>query len=344
MLRDVIQHQVEHQVERSPQIAHVVPVPQRRIHRRVIDDRKAVVRRVRKEGQQVDGAEHLVKTVAGQELLQRVQRAFPRRTNVIAVGDQHDVAFVPPRRARFALPGGLRRQRRKSRQPGFPRRPVDLAQPLAEPIRVGRLSVPSFDRRLQVLHPGDVRDQDPQPAAQHRVAEKGFAQFVVVIHHLVAVVGLFDHPPHVLDDVAGQVAVHGDRAKPFGLDVADENRVAIDEDRFAVVEGFQQGVPEALVQARVGDEIGLRIGVGQGVAAASLGVQRADVADVRVYEPQVDALLLGHFLQRPQVLVAFVARFMGNDEFAAGIVQPRHQIDGMLDPFAGDHAASAAGR
>ena len=57
--------------------------------------------------------------------------------------------------------------------------------------------------------------------------------------------------------------------EPLRLDVGDEDRVALDDHRLAEEDGFQEGVAESLVEAGVGDQVGLPVDVGQRIGLAS---------------------------------------------------------------------------
>ena len=147
VLRDMVQDQVEHQIEALPQSLHVVPVSQRRIDLAIIDHRKPVVRRSREKGQQMQQAEQRSDPLLGKKVPQGAQRPLARRVDVVAIGDQHGIALVPPGAGRNrSRPRGFD-QPCELRCPGFSRGPADLPQPMLQPLPIRhRESLPSVHR------------------------------------------------------------------------------------------------------------------------------------------------------------------------------------------------------
>ena len=86
--RDVIDHVVKHQIIFVRQPLHVLPVPEGRIHLRVVHGCKAPVSRRREKGKDVDAAHRILK-VRGKDFLQLLQIV----SHGIGIGDQHDFVF-----------------------------------------------------------------------------------------------------------------------------------------------------------------------------------------------------------------------------------------------------------
>ena len=62
--------------------------------------------------------------------------------------------------------------------------------------------------------------------------------------------------------ISGERAPHPESPR---LNVADVNRVAVDQDRFTVIEGLQECIAKAFVEAGIGNEVGGGIRIGQRV-------------------------------------------------------------------------------
>ena len=130
----MVQHQVEHQLERAAQFPHVRPVAQRRIHSSIVDHRKTIVGCRGIERQQVNRAEPVFQAVIGKKVPQGAQRTLPRGANLIRVRDEHDVALIPA----GWLPSGegpvLFHEPQKPGQATFRRRTVDVVEPSAQAL------------------------------------------------------------------------------------------------------------------------------------------------------------------------------------------------------------------
>ena len=72
----------------------MVPVTELGIDGAVVDDREAVVRAVRVEGQQVDAVDDAGE-VGVEKLPQRLQWPLARVLYAVSIGHQHGVPFVP---------------------------------------------------------------------------------------------------------------------------------------------------------------------------------------------------------------------------------------------------------
>ena len=60
---------------------------------------------------------------------------------------------------------------------------------------------------LEIIQPSEVRDQRTEFATEDGVAEEGFAQFEVVIHHFLAVLVVGDHASDLLQHIAILISI-----------------------------------------------------------------------------------------------------------------------------------------
>ena len=90
--RQVIEHGVEHQIERPPEARHVLPRAQGRVHREVVSHREAVIGRRRTEGQDMHAAERLSQMRLA-EVRQCLQRRLAWLAHLVSVSDQQRVAL-----------------------------------------------------------------------------------------------------------------------------------------------------------------------------------------------------------------------------------------------------------
>ncbi len=100
--------------------------------------------------------------------------------------------------------------------------------------------------------------------------------------------GIGQDGAHRLHSLVGDHAVDLDEAEAERPDIGLVDRVAVHEHRLAEEHRLQQGVAEPLVQARVGDEVGREVRLGQRVGGTDrppLVVGRESVRGVA----QVDA-------------------------------------------------------
>jgi hypothetical protein len=176
--------------------------------------------------------------------------------------------------------------------------------------------------------------QAAQLAPQLAVAVVAAGNPEVVVHHGTPVLGVLQQAAHLVQHLAGEEAVHDWAAETLGLDVAPEDGVAVHQHGPAVVDGLEEGVAEALVEAGVGDEVGLLVEVGQGVDLAALRVDGADLAHARGGEAQVHAALSGVAGEHVAVLEALVARLVADHQLVARVAEAAHQLDGVLDALA----------
>ena len=174
-----------------------------------------------------------------------------------------------------------------------------------------------------------------QIGGQHAVGVVLARHRVVELDRPLPVVGVAQEPLGFPDHVVGYVIVHQNGAEPLGTDVAGVDRVVVHEDRLAVVDRLQEGVAEALEQRRVGDQIGVRVDVVQGIDLAALRRGRAPVVDHPVDEQRAYSEHFGVVADPLLVLEAFVARGVGDDQDHVPVpVQMLHQLDGVFDALA----------
>ena len=116
-----------------------------------------------------------------------------------------------------------------------------------------------------------------------------------------------------LNGLVGDHAVDLDEPEAERADIGLVDRVAVHEHRLAEEHRLQQRVAEALVQARVGDQVGREVRLGQGVGGAdgpALVVGSEPVRGV----PQVDLGPLRAAFQRDEVVEALVAGGTGDED------------------------------
>ena len=104
-----------------------------------------------------------------------------------------------------------------------------------------------------------------------------------------------EKPLNLFKESGGEEAVHHGKDESLGLNVADEDGVAVDDHGNFEVEGFEEGVAKAFVGAEIGDEVGMGVGIPEGVGFAPFVVGLAGVGDAVGDDAQVDVFLFGEF-------------------------------------------------
>ncbi len=88
----MVDDRVEHQAIIAAQGVDVGPIPQSRVHAAVVYDRKAIVRGIREEREDMHPGDGLAQ-VLPQEAVQGLERGFVRGMELVAVGDEEGVAL-----------------------------------------------------------------------------------------------------------------------------------------------------------------------------------------------------------------------------------------------------------
>ena len=175
-------------------------------------------------------------------------------------------------------------------------------------------------------------------SAQGGVAVVLGGEAVVGVGDFAAKGGVGEESLNLADDGGSEEAVHHGEDESLRLNVADKDGVAVDDDGNFEVKGFEKGVAKAFVGAEVGDEVGMGVGVPEGVGFASFVVGLAGVGNAVSDDAQVDVLFFGEFPKEVLIFHAFVAGFVGDNEFAFGVFEAADKADGGLDAFAGNDA------
>src|ERR1017187_8202235 len=160
----------------------------------------------------------------------------------------------------------------------------------------------------------------------------------ITVGHLLAEFRIGEHVADFLDNVIGDVAIHGDRLEPERFDVQHVYGGAVDHDWLAKVHRLEDGVAEAFVDTGVGNEIGVGIDVPERVELPALFVELAGLAEAVGDEANVHAFGLGELAQPIVIREPLVARAVGDDQLGARFLQAAHQLDGVLDALARDEA------
>ena len=129
---------------------------------------------------------------------------------------------------------------------------------------------------------------------------------------------------------------HLDGLKSQRRDVARVNGVGVHDDRFTEVDRFQKRVAEPFVIAGVSHQVGVRIDVEERIDLLAVGVHPALLPDAVGDESHVDLRIGDAFREQVHVIVALIARGMGDHQFGARFLESPHQFDGVLDAFARD--------
>lgn len=185
---------------------------------------------------------------------------------------------------------------------------------------------------------GQGGDEGLEVSAEGGVAVVLNGEAIVGVGDFAAEGGVGEEALNLADDGGSEEAVHHGEDESLGFDVADEDGVAVDDDGNFEVEGFEEGVAKAFVSAEVGDEFGVGVGVPEGVGFASFVVGLAGVGDAVGNDAQINFFFFGEFLEEVLIFHAFVAGFVGDDEFAFGVFEAADKADGGLDAFARNDA------
>ena len=94
--RDVVEHQIKHELEPSAELADVIPLSVVAFNQTVIDHGKAVVGGPRTEGQNVDGTQHAFEIFFGKPV-QGGERTLAFALHGVRIGDEHGGFFIPQR-------------------------------------------------------------------------------------------------------------------------------------------------------------------------------------------------------------------------------------------------------
>ena len=135
----------------------------------------------------------------------------------------------------------------------------------------------------------------------------------------------------------GDGAVDLDELEAERLDVGLVDAVAVHDDRLAVVDRLYQGVPVALVERRVGDEVGRQVRIVERVGRPqrlALVIRREPVRGVA----HIDPVLLGQSFHLDEVVEPLVAGGAGDEEDRMAVAEAPDELDGQLDPLARYHA------
>ena len=182
---------------------------------------------------------------------------------------------------------------------------------------------------------GQASDEGLEIPSEGSVAVVLPCQVVVGMDGFLSEVLVVEEALNLIKELRRDKTIHHREKEPFGFDILNKDGVAIDDHGNPKIEGLKQSVSEAFVGAEIGDEVGMRVGIPKGVSLASLLIGLAHVGDSIGDDSEPDPLLSGEFFKKMLVFHALVTRFVGDDQFALGVVQSAYQPNGVLDAFAG---------
>ena len=116
---------------------------------------------------------------------------------------------------------------------------------------------------------GHVRfgEDGPEFLFHTGVGEVAASDLVILFYDLLPGVPIFQQWPDLGHQVLGQKSVHQEGLKPARLDVGAIDGVAIGQDWFFEIDGFQESVAEAFISGWVTEQIGVVVGLPDGIKA-----------------------------------------------------------------------------
>ena len=185
------------------------------------------------------------------------------------------------------------------------------------------------------MESGLASDEGLEIPSEGSVAVVLPGQVVVGMDGFLSEVLVVEEALNLIEELRRDKTIHHREKESLGFDILNKDGVAVDDHGHPKVEGLKESVSEALVSAEIGDEVGMCVGIPKGVSLASLLIGLAHVGDSIRDDPESDPLFSGEFFKKMLVLHALIARFVGDDQFALGVVQSAHQPNGVFDALAG---------